>query len=115
VATTVTVVDAGNSPALGVIVTVRLSVDTEGGKLILTPFANSPMVFALIVLAFNDSENLSTTWAFSPIPVAPSAGVTITTVGGVVFVAVVVVNELEKVLLRVFPARSFTTGEYTAR
>jgi hypothetical protein len=74
----------------------------------LLPFAKSPKSFVLIVLALSDSENISTTAAFRPIPVAPFAGATIETVGGFVSEAAAVVNELEKVLLMAFPARSFT-------
>ena len=69
------------------------------------PFARSPKLLVVIVAGFSDSEKVSTTTAFSPIPVAAFCGVTMVTSGTVVFVPVPVVNVLEKALLAL-PERS---------
>src|SRR5580698_3854020 len=69
------------------------------------PLARSAKVSVLIVLGFNDSENVSTTTALVPIPVAPFCGVTIVITGAAVSVLVPVVNVLENELAA-FPDRS---------
>jgi hypothetical protein len=91
VATTVTVLEAGSLLTFNV--TARLSADTliPGNKLL--PLASKLTVPLLMVLGFNDLEKVSTT-VVSPMPVAPLAGVTITTVGAVASVPAPVVNEL---------------------
>jgi len=107
VATTVTMLEPGSN-GTGVSDTTRLSGDRLNEKVNFTPFANSPRVFALIVLAFKDFENVNTTVAFRPIPVAPFPGVTDTTCGGVVSATIAVVNELWKLLAFLLPDISCT-------
>ena len=62
------------------------------------------------MLRLSDSENVMTGFVFKPMFVEPSAGVTDTTVGGVVSDVAAVVNELTK-LLHIFPDRSVGDGE----
>jgi hypothetical protein len=71
------------------------------------PFTSNPKLLALIVLAFSDSEKVSTTVAFDPMPFAPFCGITESTVGPVGLDPAPVVNVLEK-LAFVFPDRSRT-------
>jgi len=111
VAITATVLDAGNVAPITLIVTTRLSADRliETLPTIFVPFTSNPTVFVLIVFGFNDFENVSTTVAFNPIPVAPLFGVTATTCGPVVSATAAVVNVLKKPL-PLFPAKSDGPG-----
>ncbi len=110
VAATVTVLEAGSTPAFNV--TTRLSADTLMPIPNLFPSTNKPTVLLLIVLGFSGLLKVNTTAAFSPIPVAPLPGVTIATTGAVVSVPPPVVNELSKKLL-LFPDKS-TTPPFTS-
>ncbi len=53
-------------------------------------------VSLLTVAGWSGSENVSVTIAAGPMPVAPSGGVTMTTVGGVVSATVAVVNVADR-------------------
>jgi hypothetical protein len=71
------------------------------------PFASNSNVLEFTVPLLNGLENASTTLLFSPIPVAPFCGVTLTTTGAVVSTPPAVVNELWKKFTP-FPAVSST-------
>src|SRR5580658_2622034 len=105
VTSTVIVLETGNP--YGVNVTTRLSAEVLMDAPSALPFASKPKLLVLIVAGFNDSEKVSTTTAFGPIPVAPFCGVNIVTTGAVVFEPVPVENVLENPLLA-FPERSNT-------
>src|SRR5271166_2695805 len=66
VTTTLTLLDAGNPD--GFRVTTRLSAEMLIVIACGVPLTKSPMLFVLIVLAFSDSENVSTTTARGPTP-----------------------------------------------
>jgi hypothetical protein len=92
VASTVIVLEAGNPNAFRVATWLLAEVLIEIPNAL--PFAKSAIVLALIVFGFSDLENVSTTAAFVPTPVAPFCGVTIVTSGAVVSVPVPVVKVL---------------------
>src|SRR5438552_17568043 len=107
VATTATVLDAGKYGDF--MVTTRLSAEMLVVTLPVSrvPFANKARLL-LIVPGFSDLEKVSTTATSSPTPIAPSLGVTLITVGGVVSAPAPVMNELENAVPW-RPERSTTT------
>src|SRR5579859_6964910 len=94
VATTVTTVEAGRTPALRV--TVRLSEDRLICGKRETPPASKAKVVLFTEAWRRDLEKVSTTVAFWPIPVAPFTGLTLTNCGGMVSFPEVVVKVLVK-------------------
>ena len=87
-----TVIRASNGSVV-VRKTVVLSAEREILELISVAPENSANVLLLTVDGCNGSEKVSVTTAAGPMPVAPSGGVTMTTVGGSVSAMAAVVND----------------------
>ena len=98
-------------------VSVRVTVRPSPERLMLGEICVSPLnsvkVWPLIVFGFSGLENVITTGVFWPAPLAPLAGVTEVTVGGVVSVPAAMVND--QVLFDMqFPAKSYMHTQYDA-